>query len=46
LFFFSAILAVSVELNKQMPAGNLATGLAWSHFLGYLSIILPGMLIS
>ncbi|XP_052104051.1 uncharacterized protein LOC127737431 isoform X2 [Mytilus californianus] len=31
----------SVTLSEKMPAGNLATGLAWSHFLGYLSIILP-----
>lgn len=33
------------DLDKKMPVGNLATGLAWSHFLGYLSIILTGNLV-
>ncbi|OWF52650.1 uncharacterized protein LOC110447478 isoform X2 [Mizuhopecten yessoensis] len=28
-------------LNELLPAGNFATGMAWSHFQGYLKIILP-----
>lgn len=30
-----------VTLKSVIPAGNFATGLAWSHFTGYLKIILP-----
>lgn len=30
-----------VDLKDVIPAGNFATGLAWSHFTGYLKIILP-----
>lgn len=32
-----------VTLKSVIPAGNFATGLAWSHFTGYLKIILPGI---
>lgn len=32
----------NVKLNDVIPGGNFATGLAWSHFTGYLKIILPG----
>ena len=28
-----------------MPAGNVAHGLVWSHFTGYLQYILPGKII-
>lgn len=31
----------NVTLKDVIPAGNFATGLAWSHFTGYLKIILP-----
>jgi hypothetical protein len=31
-------------MSDLIPAGNFATGLAWSHFTGYLKIILPGNL--
>lgn len=30
-----------VRLEDVIPAGNFATGLAWSHFTGFLKIILP-----
>ncbi|XP_062586876.1 uncharacterized protein LOC134248495 [Saccostrea cucullata] len=30
-----------IKLTKVIPAGNFATGLAWSHFTGYLKLILP-----
>ncbi|KAK3093166.1 hypothetical protein FSP39_012124 [Pinctada imbricata] len=29
------------ELSTVLPAGNFSTGLAWSHFFGFLEIILP-----
>jgi len=29
-------------MNVLLPAGNFATGMAWSHFQGYLKHMLPG----
>ena len=28
-----------------MPAGNVAHGLVWSHFTGFLQYVLPGKII-
>ncbi|XP_062581486.1 uncharacterized protein LOC134243266 [Saccostrea cucullata] len=32
-----------VQLNQLLPAGNFAVGMAWSHFAGYLKLILPDL---
>jgi len=30
-------------MDAVLPAGNLAAGMAWSHFTGFLEIVLHGM---
>ena len=41
-FFTTFILDISPPLSSAIPAGNVAHGLAWSYFFGFLNIILPG----
>ena len=31
-----------VHVKSAMPVGNVATGLAWSYFYGYLNFLLKG----
>ncbi|KAJ8310874.1 hypothetical protein KUTeg_012739 [Tegillarca granosa] len=36
-------LRADVDLTVALPAGNFSSGMVWSHFLGYLKNILPGL---
>ncbi|XP_063429805.1 uncharacterized protein LOC134712311 isoform X2 [Mytilus trossulus] len=35
------MIRADVTIDSVLPAGNLAAGMAWSHFTGYLELVLP-----
>ncbi|XP_013404162.1 uncharacterized protein LOC106169291 [Lingula anatina] len=38
-----ALEAPILKLKSAQPAGDIATGMAWSYYYGYLKLILPGL---
>ena len=37
------LLVAHVGLEDALPAGNVAYGLAWNYFYGYLNLVLESM---
>ncbi|XP_053404230.1 stimulator of interferon genes protein-like isoform X3 [Mercenaria mercenaria] len=40
---FAAIIKENIPIQKLLPAGNVAHGLVFNYFIGYLAYVLPAM---
>ena len=41
--YFVFVLGDDIPLQVCLPCGNVAQGLVWAYYYGYLKLILPGI---